>query len=307
MTRILVTGATGCIGHQACRLLADSGWEVHAVSRTPDPSDRAVRPHQVDLFDGAAVRRVMDTVRPSHLLHLAWSIPPGRWAADPGNVRWVTASLDLVEAFAAAGGQRLVTAGSCLEYDWRYGYCAEGLTPTTPHTLYGACKHSLRLLSSGLAEARGMTSAWARIFFLYGPNEHPDRLIPSVIQSLLADRPARCSHGRQVRDYLYVRDVADALVRLVDSDVTGPINVGSGQPISLRTLVGRVGELLDRTDLIQFGAKPAAETDAPLVVADTGQLRSVLGWEPRYDLDRGLGETIEWWRHAPATMSEAPA
>jgi nucleoside-diphosphate-sugar epimerase len=243
------------------------------------------------------VDALVRSVSATHLVHLAWYIAPGRWAAAPENFEWVQASLALLRAFKNGGGARVVTAGSCLEYDWRYGYCSESLTPCAPHTIYGACKHALQILSSALAQDGSFSSAWARIFFVYGPHEHPDRLVASVVRSLIAGAPARCSHGRQVRDYLFVEDVAGALVRLLESGVTGPINVGSGRAITLREIVLRIGEQIGRTDLIELGAIPQAATDTPLVVADTSRLSAELEWQPRWDLDRGLEKTIEWWRH----------
>jgi len=203
----------------------------------------------------------------------------------------------LVRAFADAGGQRVVTAGSCLEYDWSHGHCSEDTTPCLPHTTYGVCKHALQLLTSELASRAGMSSAWARVFFLYGPYEHPDRLVSSVIRSLLAGQPARCSHGKQIRDYLYVQDVADAFVELLDSDVTGPINIASGHSITLREIVERAADLLERRSLLQLGAIPAAPTDTPLVVGDVSRAaRELPQWQPRVGLEEGLTASIRWWR-----------
>jgi nucleoside-diphosphate-sugar epimerase len=257
---------------------------------------RGVEWRQANLLETAQVAALIDEARPSHLLHLAWYIAPGRWAAAAENYSWVRASLDLATAFKTAGGTRMVSAGSCLEYDWNAGVCAEGSTPLAPHTVYGTCKHALQLLTSSLMSGDGTSSAWGRIFFLYGPHEHPDRLVASVIRSILAGQPARTSHGQQIRDYLYAADVADAFGRLLESDVTGPVNIASGERIALKDIVVRIGSLMGRPDLIQLGAIPAAATDTPLVVADVTRLRSDLDWRPAYDLDRGLAATIDWWK-----------
>ena len=120
--------------------------------------------------------------------------------------------------------------------------------------------------------------------------------MPAVIRALLAGEPARCSHGRQIRDYLYAGDVADAFAALLESDVTGPINIASGDPVRLSEIVTRVGTLMDRPELIQLGAIPAASTDLPVVVADVTRLHQQLRWRPRFDLDAGLEATIDWWR-----------
>jgi nucleoside-diphosphate-sugar epimerase len=317
MNRVLVTGASGCIGRHLVPALVARGWEVHALASDRSRDDalpvsgakvsRDVTWHTGNLLRAGDAESVVRAASPTHLVHLAWYIAPGRWAAAAENFEWVQASLALIGAFKAHNGMRVVTAGSCLEYDWRYGYCSETLTPCTPHTVYGACKHALQILTSALAREGSLASAWARIFFVYGPHEHPDRLVASVIRSLLAGEPARTSHGRQVRDYLFVEDVADALVRLLESDVTGPINVASGQAITLRDIVSEIGRQTDRSELIQLGAIAQATTDTPLVVADTSRLTAELEWQPRWDLERGIEKTIAWWRQELAARADQGA
>jgi nucleoside-diphosphate-sugar epimerase len=245
---------------------------------------------------------VVRRVEASHLMHLAWFVAPGRWASDPENLQWVGASIDLMRSFHANGGVRMVTSGSGLQYDWSYGYCSEERTPRNPHTLYGACKNAFEDVAAAFGRGHRLQSASARIFFVYGPHEHPDRLVASVIRSLLAGEPARCSHGRQIRDYLFADDVADALVALLESDFVGPVNVASGEAVTLRDIVARIGRLIGRPDLIRLGAIAAAPTDTPLVVADVSRLTNVVKWRPRFDLESGLTRTIEALRQPAATI-----
>jgi nucleoside-diphosphate-sugar epimerase len=230
------------------------------------------------------------------LLHLAWYTVPGRYWTSAENLRWVQSSLGLLQAFSQHGGQRVVMAGTCAEYDWQHGLCSESVTPLSPTTLYGICKHSLQLMLTAFSKETKLSAAWGRIFFAFGPHEAPDRLVAYVIQSLLQKKPARCSHGNQARDFLYVQDVADAFVTLVESEVSGPINIASGRPTVLRDVIGKIGELLHQPDLIQLGAQPAPEHEPPLLVADVGRLTKEVGWTPQYDLTSGLERTIEWWK-----------
>lgn len=296
--RVVVTGATGCIGRHAVPALVAGGWEVHAVSSRPqdEAATPGVRWHAADLLQPQAAADLAKACGASHLLHLAWYIAPGKWAAARENYWWVEASLRLIRAFHEAGGQRVVVAGSCLEYDWRYGFCHEQLTPREPHTFYGTCKHSVQRLLDGYASVVNLSWAWARIFFLYGPWEHTERLVAAVSRALVVGEPARTSHGRQVRDYLHAADVAEALVTLLASDLTGTINVASGEAVTLKHIIERLGAIAGRPELLHIGAIPPAPTDTALVVANVARLTNELQWRPRIGLDEGLASTLEWWR-----------
>ena len=295
--RVLVTGGTGFVGREVLPRLVAHGWETHALTcRSSPPPVAGVTWHRGDLLDRDVAEQTVGLIRPHALMHLAWYVAPGQWPTALENLYWVDASIRLIRAFHENGGRRVVVAGSGLEYDWTYGYCSESRTPCTPHTVYGTAKHALHLLLESYARQTGLSLAWPRIFFLYGPHEHPARLVPTVVQSLLKGKRARCSHGRQIRDYLFVGDVADACVRLLESDVEGPINIASGEPITLRALATRAGELIGRPELIEFGAVSAAATDVPLVVADITRLSSELAWSPSMSLDQGLEATVAWWQ-----------
>jgi len=296
MKSVLLTGASGFIGHHCIEPLLARGYEVHAVSTRAAKQDKRVQWHQADLLQTGAVRSLLAEVKPTHLLHLAWFVVPGKLITSPENFSWVRASMELVQEFAAQGGKRLTVCGSGYEYDWNYGYCSEKLTPAAPNTVYGACKQALNLLVQSFAGQSSLSAAWGRVFFLYGPNEHPQRLVSSVILSLLKGDAAKCSHGRQIRDYMHVQDVADGLVGLLDSEATGSVNVSSGQATTLREIVLTIGRLLERPELIQLGAIPARANDTPLVVGENARLLSEVGWKQQFELEAGLRQTIDWWK-----------
>jgi len=299
--RVLLTGATGFVGSHCIEPLRRRGFDVVAThhGRAPRSVD-GVTWQSVDLLDAAAVQRLIDEVKPTHLLHLAWYVEPGKMIASPANLDWSQASLGLLRLFHAAGGERCVIGGSCYEYDWRYGYCNEQLTPLRPDTLYGAAKLGLCETLLGYAAATGLSAAWGRMFFLYGPNENPRRLVPSVILSLLKGDPALSSHGRQVRDYMHVQDAANGMVALLDSQAHGAYNVASGQASTIVSIVELLGELTDRRELLRIGAIPARANDAPLVVGDPAAALREFGWAASIALRDGLASTIDWWRKQSA-------
>lgn len=297
MKRVLITGATGFIGRQCLPLLLGQGYEVHAATIEPPPSGLPdVRWHQVDLLDISQTRHWVESIAPSHLLHFAWYTAPGKYWSAPENLQWVQATLELLQDFVRAGGQRVVMAGTCAEYDWDYGYCSESVTPLVPKTLYGTSKHALRQLVEAFAHEVGVSVAWGRIFFLYGPCEGPGRLVASVIRALLKGEPALCSQGNQIRDFLYVKDVADAFVTLLGKDIAGPVNIASGSPLSIRDLVYKIAARLGHEELLRLGALPTAPHDPPLLVADVRRLKEDVGWQPHYEIEAGIEETIAWWK-----------
>jgi nucleoside-diphosphate-sugar epimerase len=277
--RILVTGGGGLVGRHAAPALRARGFDVHAVGR-----------READLHDAAAVDALLARVRPTHLLHLAWITTHGAYWTSPENDRWVESSLHLTRRFHELGGRRAVFAGTCAEYDWGDTVCVERKTRLAPTSRYGRAKGELRRR----LEEHGVPSfAWGRIFFTFGPGEQPQRLVPSVASSLLRGAPAACTHGMQVRDYLYAGEVASAFAALADSEVTGPVNIASGRGVELRVLLGELAELAGRPDLLRFGALDAPAGEAPAVVADTARLRDEVGWRPATTLRAGLAQTLE--------------
>jgi nucleoside-diphosphate-sugar epimerase len=158
----------------------------------------------------------------------------------------------------------------------------------------------MREIAGRYLAQKKISFAWGRIFFLYGPHEHPERMVASVINALLRGESARCSHGKQVRDFLYVKDVANAFVALLESCVEGPVNIASGNPVTLRDVIKMIAVQIGREDLVEYGAIPAGANDPRELTADTKRLNTDVGWRPQFDLSRGLDETIAWWKNEQA-------
>jgi len=295
----LVTGADGFIGSQVLPLLLERGYEVHAVvlaDYLPSGREKKLYYHRCDLLEDREMRTLLAAVMPSHMLHLAWYTEHKEYWESPLNLRWVQASLGLYFSFAENGGARVITAGTCAEYDWSYGCCSEETTPRRPSTLYGFSKNCLHEMLERLAPLLGISSSWARLFFLYGPREQPTRLVPSIIRSLLATRRAQCSNREQTRDFLYVEDAARALVKLLESDVIGAVNIASGVPVMLRDMVEMLGDKLGRPDLINSDSERHSGTEPLTLIGDVRRLSEEVGWAPRFTLSTGLDKTIKWWR-----------
>lgn len=296
--RVLVTGGAGFLGRAMIARLHAAGAEVIATTRSTLPQDApdGITWAKADLTDAGAITALMADHRPSHLMALAWHMGGG-YQQSPENYRWLQHSIDLIFAFAEAGGTRLVFCGSCMEYDWSLEEpFVEGVSALNPNTDYGAAKAALSRIFEPLCARLGVSGAWARPYFLYGPGENPRRLAADVIVSLLEGREALCGAGTQRRDFLHVGDVADAMATLLASDLTGPVNIGSGQAIAMADLITEIGRQIDRPELIKLGARPPRAGEPELVEADPTRLRDGLGWHPTFTLETGVADTIAWWR-----------
>lgn len=288
--RLLLTGATGFVGRQLLPQLG-SAYQIHCTSRRELRSGDATW-HQVDLRDPDACRRLVAETRPKLLIHTAWNTEHGLfWEADD-NSDWLEAGRALFSAFVEHGGTRIIGCGSCAEYTGESSQPRredERESGEEPSTRYGRAKlalfHYLRTLN--------VEHAWARIFLAYGPGEDQRRLVPSIARALLSGEPAECSSGRQLRDFLDVRDLGRALAMLATSRVTGPINLGHGEERSIADVAMLLGQLAGRTDLVRLGALPDRPGEPLRLVPDLTRQAKELGFSPKISLRHGLADALK--------------
>jgi nucleoside-diphosphate-sugar epimerase len=300
MKKILLTGATGYIGKFTIERLLARDYVVHAVSSknfaAAPPSDNLVW-HRANLLSDDETDDLLRAVRPTHLLHFAWFVEHGKFWNAPENLRWLGASLHLAEKFAENGGERIVSAGTCAEYDWmRPGVFSESDLPARPQTLYGTAKAALALTLEKYAAISGVSFASGKIFFPFGADELPTRLIPSVIISLLENKPAQTSHGQQVRDYIFVEDIAEAFVCLLESEARGAVNIASGRRTKLREIIEIIAEIIGKPELLEIGAMNVGANEPEEIVADIKRLSAEVNFNKDFDLRARLKETVDYWK-----------
>ena len=303
---VLVTGATGFLGHHLCQRLLSVGAEVHALRRDVASSDASddggVVWHTADLTDPGSVRDALIRSAPSVVFHLA---ARGTTFGDADlekcfevNVR---GSLNLWQAITNREC-RLIVAGSCGEYGQLRGAVSEDAAcqPTGP---YSATKHAAVCLLGALARESGREVVILRPYGPYGPGDRSNRIVPHVIRRLIAGKDVEVTAGEQLRDYTFIEDQMDAFVLAATKPLaaTGRIyNIGSGQCISLKELVAAIARTVSEDALarVHFGARPYRETEVWEMCANVDRARHELGYEPRTSLSEGLRRTVDWHRTA---------
>jgi UDP-glucose 4-epimerase len=301
-SRVLVTGASGMIGRAVVDLLAPDS-DTHAVSRQSHAARPGVTWWRVDLAEPGAPSRLMREVSPEIVVHLAGEVRGERSldAVDSTLRANLVASVEILEAAARLGCQRIVMSGSLLEEP-------VGTAQATPPSPYGA--------------SRWAASAYARMFhalfdtpvvtlrpsFAYGPGQERTKLVPHVITRLLDGESPELSSGERLLDLVFAPDVAEAyLAAAVAHGVEGStIDIGVGRLASVRDVVETIVELLGPTKgAPAFGRVQVRPLEQEIEV-DPEVAAAALGWRARTPLVEGLRRTIDWYR-GDAVAQTAPA
>jgi len=287
----LVTGASGFLGSNLCRCLLDAGAEVHATSRAARTGDR-LRWWQSDLASEGAARTLLREIRPDVVFHLAGQVSaaPAASLVLPAFHSLLGSTLNLLAAVDEIGCGRVVLTGSLTEPR----SAGDDVVPSSP---YAAAKWASTAYARMFHALYDTPVVIVRPFMAYGPGQNPEKLVPHVILSLLRGTPPKLASGRWSADWVYVDDVIDGfLLAARGAGIDGKtIDLGSGALTSTREIVEKIVARIDPRAEPQFGAVPDRPAEE-VRIADVAAAKAALSWEPRTPLDRGLDQTIAWYR-----------
>ena len=292
--QVLVTGAGGFVGRHLTDRARTLGVPMVAS--------------EGDLHHPEAARRAVAEARPSAVVHLA-GVPVGGSGAHAALAANAVICSNLLDAVAEhAPGIPLLVPGSAAEYGLGSPDPLIESAPLAPVSAYGAMK--LALERACLA-AEGVRVIWARSFNHLGPGQGVDAPVAGWARQLAeaergGPRVLRTGRLEVVRDFLDVRDVADAYLALVASEAEGPVNVCSGREVRLREVVDRLVEAATVEVAVETDPGLLRGVDPPTVVGDPGRLCTLTGWQPARRLEESLGDVLEEWRRRP-TSDPAPA
>ena len=298
--KFFLTGATGFIGSHLTEIIVKEGIKPYVLIPEGEnlwriknilPSLKIV---EGSLNDMKNLNKEINKIKPDICIHLAWYTEPGKYLSSKENISLLSNSLEFAYSLFSANCKRIITAGTCFEYDVSQRYLREE-SSLNPQTLYGTTKLAMELIIEKLSQIFKQEFLHFRLFYQYGQKEDKRRFIPYVINSLLSNKEVIISESEYIRDYLYVKDTAKAIWYASMSKLQGVLNIGSGNPIKNRDIAYEIGSYMDKLNLINFQQKNLIPY-ASFICADNKKLKTQLNWCPDYTLKEGLKETVEWWK-----------
>ena len=301
-TRVLVLGASGFIGRWVTRRLMETGADVVVAVRNSASMEDEVLPGpllEIDLLDFGAVIDLVSQVRPAVIFNLAgYGIDPNE--RDEDKARLINAELPplLLESLLPLSGspwrgQRIVHAGSALEYGTCGGDLAES-TAAEPTTLYGHTKLSGTQALQKASASSGITSVTARLFTVYGPGERPGRLLPSLLEAAHTGNCIEMTAGTQQRDFTYVEDIAEGLLRLgtVQTLQGNIVNLATGLLSTVRQFIETAAEILGiPMNHLKFDTLPVRQEEMEHEPVSILKLEELTSWVPSVSISQGIMRT----------------
>lgn len=311
---VLVTGAAGFIGMHTCRQLLARGRSVVGIDNLNDYYDPQLKRDRLAQLQPLAGFRFEagDIVQPGRIatviadhgvrrvIHLAAQAGVRHSLRDP--LAYIQANIvgfaHVLEACRHAKIDHLVYASSSSVYGTNNKLpFSEDDRTDQPASLYAATKKADELLAHSYSHLFALPATGLRFFTVYGPWGRPDMAYYGFTKAILAGEPLRVfNHGRMGRDFTYVDDVVEAVLRVLDAPAAGHrvFNVGNHQPVPLPDFIATLERILGRTAVREY--LPMQPGDVAQTYADIAALDGAVGFHPSTALDKGLTEFAAWYR-----------
>lgn len=265
MKKVIVTGINGLIGQYIYEPLHNLGFEVYGIG-TKLKNEKNY--FCINLNNHFELANIFNNIKPEYLIHLAWDTKKGYLDSD-SNFDLLSSSINMLKYFKDNGGKKVIFTGTCFEYQFKNTpiYEHDELNPTT---IYAKCKNYLREISEMYCTKHNIDLCWARIFYVYGKNENPNRLFPHIINSLKNNNKVSINHSQLKKDYVYAGDVANMLALVINSNINGIINICSGKAISLKEIALIVAKKMNKEKLLEL--KELKTNEPNIIVGDNSRI-----------------------------------
>ncbi len=297
---ILIIGGTGFIGRCLVNKFLSNNISVSILSLNKQvnfSSDKIVH-FFCDVSDYKGLKKTFRDRRFDYVFNLSGYINhfPLLKGGEKVIQQHYIGVFNLIRLLYNANLKAFVQVGSSDEYGNAPSPQAEDLREA-PFSPYSAAKTGITHLIQALARTEGFPGVCVRLFLVYGPGQDNKRFLPQIIEGCLSDREFPVSPGEQERDFCYIDDVADGLIKAaVTKEAYGEvINIASGRPVKIKDMVKKIVEIVGK-GRPQFGALPYRTGESMSLYADIKKARELLGWEPKISLDDGLNMLVDWYK-----------
>lgn len=304
-SQILITGANGFVGTHVCVALQKTDAKLVQLVRCKTPFvNNESSQLEVDLKNRDLVFDIISALQPDYVVHLASQKNRSDIGSQFRNSydENLSISLNVIEACLTLPKlKRFIFLGSCDEYGKESMPFVE-TQREAPLNTYGLSKLAVTKILLGLFQSKKFPSVVLRPSVIYGPNQGSEMFLSALIQALLVGKNFEMTHGDQYRDFVYISDVADAIIKALaaDSNVNGSvINIGSGASSQVKNIANLVAKLThsDANSLLNIGAVPYRSTEVMDYAVNIDLAEELLGWTPNTNIEQGLVETIKYFRH----------
>lgn len=251
--KIVISGATGLIGHQLVKKIIEKYNSPKILILGLEKSNfnyRNLEYFKIDLLnsDFKGFKEYLKNFKPDLFFHLAWNTNHFDYLTSDDNFKWEMSSKMLIDIFYENGGKKFIGLGSSIEYDWNFpSPLTESLTPISKKYPYSAAK--LNVLNYLIKKEKKFI--WGRVFFVFGPNQDLNRLMPKIISNALSGKPNLTITNDLERDYISTFEIANQIIMLEKSNCNGVFNICSGKGIKLIDFVKMVSEITNKKIMIE--------------------------------------------------------
>lgn len=296
MQKVLVTGASGFIGSGLIESLVEKNkYSIYGTTthrRNLEQYSHVINIEEVNLLNNNDIKNLIEKIKPDFIIHLAWKLEGNdSFQTSSENMEWLRASIFLIEQAVENNVKKFVFAGSSSEYNFSERPLIES-DDMKCINLYGRCKKAVTDVCIDYCVNKNTDFVSARIFSVYGKYDNrTSRAIPEAIKKLCRNEKFYCNSPENKWDYIYISDAVNAIIKIMESDYKGIVNIGSGKVVTMREVFNIIGELMSKEDLIEFNSK-FKEVG---LVSDNKILENVIGYKCVVDIRSGLKETIKWF------------
>ncbi len=249
--KILVTGSNGIIGTELVKQLATfyPEAEIYELNRTKILNNNKSLSIDLLIASSQELANMLNIIKPKLIFHAAWYTNHSDYLTSEINILWEKATIKLIDAFYNSGGFKFIGLGSSIEYDWnkQAPFKENSINLNGNNFLYGKSKLNVYL---HLSKLKDISYQWGRVFFVFGPGQSKNRLIPLIINSAINGVGKIKVNRNLKRDYISTIEIAKQVLMMSKCNYSGSLNICSSNPIGIDELINMIENIIKEKALI---------------------------------------------------------